>query len=282
MNCNESHSHEVLLLTSLTFAAHNIRTGIFLNSAMFSRCFKRLTTSLKTKATGGDYDRTGWTSRHSPAGKVSHRRIMVFGDSNSFRPESNETCWPALLEDKDPRHMNVFNESCDGRTTRYDIGEFNGLSVIGSKLTARSPLDYIVVMLGTNDVKSKYGPPGVADIVDGIRQILDVIDLRGGGAKPILLTPPPLGNVTSGELASAQSRIPPVAAEYRFLAINRDIRLVDIHTILDVVTDLESDKIHLNASGRQNVADAVWANLLDMTPSPEHIAPSVRTCCAEL
>lgn len=189
------------------------------------------------------------------------RRIMIFGDSNAFRPDGGNTCWAALLESKDPVHLHLFNESCDGRTTRYDIGERNGLGVIGSKLTFYAPLDYVIVMLGTNDVKGKYGPPSAAEIAGGMRQTLDFIDAHGGGAKPILMTPPPLGNVASGELAGAQSRIPPIAVEYRLLAMNRDIRLVDLNAILDSRTDLEPDKIHLNAAGRQKVADAVWVNL---------------------
>lgn len=196
-------------------------------------------------------------------------RIMVFGDSNALRPDGDNPCWPALLEDKDPVHLNVFNESCDGRTTRYDTGGCNGLGVIGSKLVSHAPLDYVIIMLGTNDVKSQYGPPSTADIAHGLCQILDLIDAQGNGAEPILMTPPPLGNVISGELAGAQSRISPVAVEYRLLAMNRDIRLIDIHAILDSGTDLEPDKIHLNVVGRQKVADAVWVNLKDVTSPPQ-------------
>lgn len=197
------------------------------------------------------------------------KRIMVFGDSNAFRPGGGHTCWPALLEDKDSDHLNVFNESCDGRTTQYDTGERNGLGVIRDKLAAYTPLDYVIVMLGTNDVKSQYGPPRAADIADGIDQILDFIHMQGNGIEPILVTPSPLGNVTSGELAGAQSRIPPVAVAYRLLAMKRDLRLVDIHAILDSSTDLEPDKIHLNAAGGQRVADTVWVNLKDVTSPPQ-------------
>ncbi len=193
------------------------------------------------------------------------KRIVVFGDSNAFRPGGGRTCWPALLEDKDSDHLNVFNESCKGRTTQYDTGERNGLGVIRDKLAAYTPLDYVIVMLGTNDVKSQYGPPRAADIADGIDQILDFIDMQGNGIEPILMTPPPLGNVTSGELVGAQLRIPPVSVAYRLLAMKRDIRLVDIHVVLHSSTDLEPDKIHLNAAGRQKVTDAVWANLQDVT-----------------
>ena len=97
---------------------------------------------------------------------------MVFGDSNSFRPERGKTSWPKLLKDKDPLHLNVLNESCDGRTTRYDRGELNSLGVIGNKLTAHTPLDNVVVMLGTNDVKIKYGPPSPVEIAEGMMGII--------------------------------------------------------------------------------------------------------------
>jgi len=193
---------------------------------------------------------------------------MVFGDSNAFRPDGGNTCWATLLENKDPAHLNVFNESYNGRTTQYDVGERNGLSVIKSKLASHAPLDYVIVMLGTNDAKSKYGPPSAADVADGMGQILDSIDAYGGSAEPILMTPPPLGNVTTGELAGAQSRISLIAIEYRSLAADRDIRLIDIHAILDNRTDLEPDQIHLNAAGRKKVANAVWENLQDEIVMP--------------
>ena len=192
--------------------------------------------------------------------KVS-KRIMVFGDSNAFRPGHGKKSWPKLLEDKDPFHLNVFNESCDGRTTRYDTGERNGLCVIGKKLAAHTPLGYIVVMLGTNDVKNKYGLPSPSEIAEGMSRILEIIENHGGGAKSILLTPPPLGNVVSGELAGAKSRIPPVVNEYLLFAMNRDVRLIDIYSILETRTDLEPDMIHLSAAGRQKVANAVWSSL---------------------
>jgi len=186
---------------------------------------------------------------------------MVFGDSNAFRPGHGKKSWPKLFEDKDSLHFTIFNESYDGRTTRYDSGECNGLSVIGKKLTGHSPLDYVIVMLGTNDVKNKYGPPSPAEIAEGMSRIFEIIENHGGAAKPILLTPPPLGNVISGELAGAQPRIPSVVNEYLLLAMNRDVRLIDIYSILETRTDLEPDMIHLSAAGRQKVANAVLSSL---------------------
>lgn len=194
-------------------------------------------------------------------GEGTPRRIMVFGDSNAFCPDGGDTCWPALLESKAPVHLDIFNESYNGRTAQYDTDERNGLGVIRDRLASHAPLDYVIVMLGTNDVKRQYGPPSAADIAAGIDQILDFIEALGNGVKPILMTPPPLGHVASGDLAGAQSRISSVAAEYRLLALERGIRLVDLYEILDSRTDLETDRVHLNAVGRRKVADTVWASL---------------------
>lgn len=43
---------------------------------------------------------------------------------------------------------------------------------------------------------------------------------------------------------------------------------IDVHAILDNRTDLEPDKIHLNAAGRQKVADAVWVHVQNAIALP--------------
>jgi lysophospholipase L1-like esterase len=222
------------------------------------RYLKKLASVVKTKICrrSNEVSRLTWNIVRTH--RTDIKRIMVFGDSNSFRPEQSKTSWPKLFENKDPRHFKVFNDSHDGRTTSYDFGELNGLSVINKKLTAYKPLDFVFVMLGTNDVKSKYGPPSPAEIADGMRQIMEIINNHEGCGKCILLTPPPLGNVVSGDLSGAQMRIPPVATEYRLLAMNSNIQIVDIYSIIDTNTDLDSDMIHINAIGRQKVVNAVW------------------------
>jgi hypothetical protein len=70
-----------------------------------------------------------------------------------------------------------------------------------------------------------------------------------------------MGNVISGELAGAQHRISSVVDDYRRLSRNRKVQLIDIFSMLEVNTDLESDMIHLNAVGRKKIANAVFINL---------------------
>lgn len=234
---------------------------------MFFRFLEKLAAGVKAKPYSCNHGSNKFKWQITKTDQTNIKRIMVFGDSYAYRPANSKNSWPNLLEAKDSLHFNVFNESCDGRTTRYDIGECNGLSVIAEKLAAYEPLDYVVVLLGTNDVKNKYGPPNPAEIAEGMRRIFEIIEKHSDDVKPILLTPPPIGNVNTGDLAGAQPRIPPVAVEYRQLSKNRNIRLIDIYSILDVSIDLESDMIHLNALGRNKVANAVWAKIQEVNPA---------------
>ncbi len=143
------------------------------------------------------------------------------------------------------------------------------VNVIRNKLKANCPLDYVIIMLGTNDVKNIYGPPGISDISDGMSKILDIIATEDDSIEPIVVTPPPLGNVTSGDLTGARSLIPLIVKEFRLLAMNYDIRLTDVNGIIDIKSDLEPDRVHINDLGRKKVSNAVWENLQNVTSPPK-------------
>jgi lysophospholipase L1-like esterase len=188
---------------------------------------------------------------------INYKRVMVFGDSNAYRPSNNKKCWPAQFQSMGPSYLQVINESCDGRTTRYDSGSLNGLEIINDTLNANRPIDYVIVALGTNDLKKKYGPPSADEIAAGAGHILSRIEEDHSGIQPVLLTPPQLGEVISDQLSGAQSIMPSVAYSYRLVAAKRHIPVVDIHSIIDIALDLEADRIHLNALGRKKIALAV-------------------------
>lgn len=186
---------------------------------------------------------------------------MVFGDSNACRPGKSRDCWPAMLQRLSGKTIWVINESCDGRTTRYDAGECNGLEVIEKKIRRAIPLDFVLLALGTNDVKFKYGPPNVAEVVAGIGEIIRIIKKTDSGLQPLLLSPPSLGKVTSGDLAGAQDRIPPLVAEYHRYSTTNNIPIIDLSLTVDPDADLEADRVHLNIRGRTKVATIVWKKL---------------------
>jgi lysophospholipase L1-like esterase len=191
--------------------------------------------------------------------KDSPTRIMVFGDSNACRPNRRD-CWPGILQHISGKTILVINESFDGRTTRYDSGACNGLKVLEKKIRRALPLSWVIIALGTNDMKLRYGPPGPAEVAIGIDKLVGIIKRNNSGIQTLLLTPPSIGKVPSGDLAGAHSRIPPLVDVYHRYASAHHISIIDLYQNVDPHVDLEPDCVHLNIRGRRKVAELVWKN----------------------
>ena len=101
------------------------------------------------------------------------KHIVCFGDSNThgycadpadcadggdrFNEQERWTC---LLQDKLGPDYRVLEEGLSGRTTVFDdpIHEgLRGLDDIFSCLMSHEPVDLLIIMLGTNDTKSRFG-----------------------------------------------------------------------------------------------------------------------------
>lgn len=184
------------------------------------------------------------------------RKLLVFGDSNSSRP-NKKACWPALAGKNLRSRFKIINDSIDGRTTMYDDGSRNGFLSLNKKLKSYTPLEYIVIMLGTNDIKIRYGPPNINDIIDNFGQMLNFIYATSKKTKTILVLPPPIGDKASGDFRGAFRRIIQLSAAMSSLAQERGIHAIDVYSILNLNTDMENDLIHLNRLGREKVANSV-------------------------
>jgi lysophospholipase L1-like esterase len=198
------------------------------------------------------------SNRRQTSGKTKPKRIMVFSDSNSLRPETKGLSWPSLLEIKAKGTFRVLNESYEGRTTQYDRGERNGVKMIKRKLNTHSPLHFVVVMLGTNDLKMEYGPPSVKEISRGIGKIIEIIVDYDENIKPVIITPPPAGVLNSGQLTGAHNQIADIAAEYEVLSNSLELPFIDLREVINVSNDLEPDRIHINSFGRMKIAESAW------------------------
>nr|WP_221333068.1 GDSL-type esterase/lipase family protein [Nocardia transvalensis] len=128
---------------------------------------------------------------------------MCFGDSNTFgqRPDRNGR-WPAdvrwtgrlqlLLGDD----YSIIEEGLGGRTTDLDDPERsdrNGRAYFQPCLRSHSPLDMVVVMLGTNDLKSRFDrePEDIATALNGyVDNIEHTAWTRAGGVPRVLLVSP--------------------------------------------------------------------------------------------
>lgn len=142
------------------------------------------------------------------------KHILCFGDSNTHgycadpadsadghlaRFNESER-WTRRLGDLLGEEYLVIEEGLSGRTTSFEDPCYEGLcgvNTIYPILMSHEPLDLVIIMLGTNDTKSRIGANAYA-IGLGLRRLINkakTIDCWGPGGKPNLLVmaPPPIG-----------------------------------------------------------------------------------------
>jgi lysophospholipase L1-like esterase len=131
--------------------------------------------------------------------------ILCYGDSNTwgFDPASgrrlaSDKRWPGVLRRLLPG-SEIVEEGLSGRTTilddPFEDGR-NGLAYLPPCLASHAPIDVVVLMLGTNDVKTIF-PLDAAGIAAGADRLVTVIrrSLCGpDGRSPLVLlvAPPPV------------------------------------------------------------------------------------------
>jgi lysophospholipase L1-like esterase len=149
------------------------------------------------------------------------RKVVVFGDSltRSARvPEALQ--WPAVLERALGGSVRVVNEGLGGRTTAFDIhGDRakNGLRDLRACLQQHSPLDLLIVMLGSNDLKPEAA--GTATLAaEGLRRLIDSIETERAlqPAMRLLIVAPPVFAVS--DLPDGKPRGGRSVGESRLLA----------------------------------------------------------------
>lgn len=116
------------------------------------------------------------------------KHILFFGDSNTwgFDPRTGgrypaSVRYPGLLRTMLPAGYEIIEAGLNGRTTAYSDG-YDGWSS-GSKalpmvLKTHDPLDLVVLMLGTNDLKTRLGLT-LDDVVKGMRRLVNIVHSPG-------------------------------------------------------------------------------------------------------
>ena len=135
---------------------------------------------------------------------MSKKRVLCFGDSLTwgYDPDKRvrfqeDSRWPMVMQSVLGDEYTVIEEGQNGRTIATDDpaeGEKNGLKYIGPCLESQSPLDVVIIMLGSNDCKRKFAYSSM-DIAGEMQIMLEKIlsynHFRcGDGFKVILVSPP--------------------------------------------------------------------------------------------
>ena len=129
------------------------------------------------------------------------KRILCFGDSNTwgniagtldrFDPDVR---WTGVLQNELGDDYLVIEEGYNGRTSLMpDLveGRLSGIDYFKPCLDSQSPLSLVILMLGTNDLKIRFGLEAES-IAFGFARYLDALQITptaGGQPKVLLVSP---------------------------------------------------------------------------------------------
>jgi lysophospholipase L1-like esterase len=196
------------------------------------------------------------------------RVVLCFGDSNTYGSIPGETGgrydaetrWPGVLARELGDGWRIIEEGLPGRTTVFDdpISPYRrGADYLPPCLASHSPLDVVVIFLGTNDLKARFAA-GAVDIAGGVGVLAQTA--LATTSRVLLLGLPRLGAGLSPEFAGAEEK----AAELpRYLAEQSAWLGADLLDLGDV-TYSALDGIHLDVEGHTAVGELVAPHLSGM------------------
>lgn len=122
------------------------------------------------------------------------KNILCFGDSNTFgsNPSGGRwdrtKRWPGRLQQLLGEDYYVIEEGCGGRTTSFDDTlelDKNGRRALPVALATHKPLDLVIIMLGTNDMKHRFSALP-CDVAYGAGELVQLVQRYPyGNAYPI-------------------------------------------------------------------------------------------------
>jgi len=137
------------------------------------------------------------------------KTVLCFGDSNTWGAKpmpsidvierfDRDERWPGVLGRELGPEYEVIAEGLNGRTTVWEDpieGYKNGSAYLIPCLDTHQPLDLVIIMLGTNDLKSRFSVTAQdialsAGVLVGLVQ-RHPIQVAGGNTPPVLLIAPP-------------------------------------------------------------------------------------------
>ncbi len=190
------------------------------------------------------------------------KTVLCYGDSNTWGyiggtggRMASDIRWTGVMQSALGCTFRVIEEGLSGRTTVWDDpieGDKNGETYLRPCLATHKPVDLVVLMLGTNDLKQRFSLSAF-DIAAGVEKLARVVMASEAGpadnAPLVLLVCPAIVHAAAdmmemfGEDAEEKSRR--MAAYYRAVAQRCGCGFIDASCVVSVCG---ADGIHLDAA----------------------------------
>lgn len=205
------------------------------------------------------------------------KTIVCFGDSNTWGANAAtrdrylwEQRWTGILQRELGDGYRVVEEGLNGRTTNLDDSiepGRNGLTYLLPCLQTHDPIDLITVMLGTNDLKERFGR-NASDIAQAAALVARTaatapVGPSGTTPKVLFMAPPPLVTLTNADLmfrgGEEKSRL--FSRYYAIQAENNALPFLDTGT---VIRSSDVDGIHFDADELPKLAAVVLTKVREL------------------
>ena len=201
-------------------------------------------------------------------------RILCYGDSLTFGKVpgpvaryNSEQRWTGILQKKLGEECEIIEEGLRGRTTDIDDPSSkgrNGLKYFFSCVLSHLPFDQVIILLGTNDLKNKFGrkPSKIANsFLEYKKSLIEACQYLEEKEPKILLIAPPqvlqqYAPVDWG-FEGAEEKSKELGRYYSEVAKSIGADFLDSSKIQPSTVD----GIHLDESGNQKLAELVFEKL---------------------
>ena len=202
------------------------------------------------------------------------KTVLCYGDSNTWgciplegpgraRRFPPATRWPGVLRSELGEGYWVVEEGLSGRTTVWDDAlspHRNGRELLPPLLLTHEPLDLVIIMLGTNDLKHRIGV-SAREIAEGAGMVVDIVagsdcGPDGGAPQALLVCPPPVAHLDEldDEFEGATEKSGQLAGHYAAIAEVRSCAFFDAGS---VISSSDVDGIHLDEPEHRVLGQAI-------------------------
>lgn len=204
------------------------------------------------------------------------RTILCYGDSNTwgYDPATQsrflrDVRWPGVLRKTLGNDYLIIEEGLNGRTTVWDDPielDKNGSTYLRPCIQTHKPLDLVIIMLGTNDLKTRFSL-NAYDIASGAGVLVDIIKKSDTGidaeAPEILLIAPPatVHYPDTQIFVGAEEKSGGFGKQYRRVANEKSCHFLDAG---EYVESSSLDGIHLEADMHEKLGLAVAAKIKEI------------------
>ncbi|WP_189368215.1 SGNH/GDSL hydrolase family protein [Tateyamaria omphalii] len=214
------------------------------------------------------------------------RTVLCYGDSNTYGQTTaslpddrypHDVRWPGVLRQALGPNWMVIEEGLSGRTTVSDDpiegAEKNGRTYLRPCIMSHKPLDLVILMLGTNDLKIRFNKtPG--EIAMGVGALISDVKsmpagINGGVPEMLVVAPPPTAldlKDWSGVFQGAPEKSRALAAEYERIAEMHEVHFFDSAI---VVKSSDADGFHLDAAAHLALGQAIAEEVVSIGWLPE-------------